>query len=102
MALSERENLILLQLEQSLRADRHPNARRRIVVAVATAVAALSAVGLIAWAALMPASAWSIAAAGVAGVIVGGLVFSWRVPAQAALIRLYVATARRLRRRRRS
>ena len=100
MALSERENLILLQLEQSLRHDRHPDARHRIVAAVVTAAATLSAVGLVAWAALMPESPWSIAAAGVAGVIVGGLIFSWRVPAQSALLRLYAATAGRLRRRR--
>jgi hypothetical protein len=98
MALSERENLILLQLEESLRGDGRTTARRRIGVLVATAVATLIAVGLICWAALAPASAWTIAATGVAGVLIGGLAFAWRVPAQAQAIRLYGAAAERLRR----
>ena len=98
MALSERENLILLQLEQSLRADGRTDSRRQIVVSVVTAVATLSAVGLISWAALAPASGWTIAAAGVAGLIIGGLVFSYRVHVQARAIQLYGAAAERLRR----
>src|SRR3954447_24904903 len=101
MALSERENLILLQLEQSLRADGPAPARRRIVVAVATAVATLTAVGLLTWAALKPASAWTVAATGVAGLLLGALAFAYRVPAQAQAIRLYEATRQRLRRPRR-
>jgi len=89
MALSERENLIILQLEQSLRADGRAGTRRRIVLTVATALAALVAVGLIAIAALAPASGWTLVAAGVAGVLIGGLLFSYRVPAQATAIRAY-------------
>ena len=100
MALSERENLILLQLEQSLRADGRTSARRRIVVAVATATVTLTAVALIAWAALAPASAWTVAATGVAGVLIGALAFSHRVAAQTTAIRLYDATKQRLRKRR--
>jgi hypothetical protein len=98
MALSERENLILLQLEQSLRADGRASSRRRIRVAVATAVATLSAVGLLTWAALAPASAWTVAATGVAGLLIGGLVFTHRVSAQALAIRLYDATLSKRRR----
>jgi hypothetical protein len=98
MALSERENLILLQLEQSLRADGPAGARRRVSVAVATAIAALSAVGLITWAALAPASAWTVAATGIAGLLLGALAFAYRIPAQAQAIRLYDATKQRLRR----
>ena len=98
MALSERENLILLQLEQSLRADGRATSRRRIVISVMTAVATLSAVALISWAALAPASGWTIAAAGVAGLIIGGLVFSYRMQVQSQMLRLYGAAAGRLRR----
>jgi hypothetical protein len=100
MALSERENLILLQLEQSLRADGRATSRRRIVISVVTAVATLSAVALISWAALAPASGWTIAAAGVAGLIIGALVFSYRVQVQAQTIQLYSAVTRRLPRKR--
>lgn len=101
MALSERENLILLQLEQSLRADGHATTRRRMVVTVATAVAAICSVALLCWAALAAASGWTIAATGVAGLIIGGLAFAWRVQAQTQAIRLYGALTQRLRRMRR-
>jgi hypothetical protein len=97
MALSERENLILLQLEQSLRTDGREHARRRIAVAVTTAAAALGAVALITWAALAPASAGTVAATGVAGVLHGGLAFCYRVQAQAPALRLYGAASQRLR-----
>jgi hypothetical protein len=97
MALSERENLILLQLEQSLRTDGRAHTRRRIVVAVATAVAALAAVALITWAALTPASVGTLAATGVAGALFGGLAFCYRVQAQAQALRLYAAAGQRLR-----
>jgi len=100
MALSERENLILLQLEQSLRADGRASTRRRIFGMVATAVGALVAVALVCWAALTPASAGTIAATGVAGVIIGGLAFAWRAQAQAQAIRLYGVLVHRLRRER--
>ena len=98
MALSERENLIIFQLEQSLRADGRAGPRRQIVVAIATALATLSAVGLISWAALAPDSTWSIVAAGVAGVIIGGLAFAYRVHAQSVAIRLHGWATVRLRR----
>ena len=101
MALSERENLILLQLEQSLRADGRASSRRRIVVSVLSALATLGAVALISLAALAPASGWTIAAAGLAGLIIGGLVCGYRVQVQAQAIRLYTAVAQRLRRLRR-
>jgi hypothetical protein len=98
MALSERENLILLQLEQSLRADGRASVRHRIFVMVATAVSALIAVALICWAALTPASAGTIAATGIAGVLIGALGFTYRAQAQTQLIRLYSALVGRLRR----
>ena len=100
MALSERENLILLQLEQSLRADGRTSTRRQIVVAVATAAGTLAAVALIAWAALAPPSAWTVAATGIAGVLIGALAFSHRVAVQTTAIRLHAATKQRLRKRR--